>query len=128
LILESEFTPLSYEERKKVALLPSYGGAFSFVVPGLSKLLLGKYRGLWGVGVMWNPPLRRQSRHISFLRPDVHRLRVFRQQSDQLYLGVNLSPKEYEAFSNGKIPKGFWDEMHIWLKSYGLDISGILML
>jgi hypothetical protein len=60
--------------------------------------------------------------------PSVHRLRVFRQQNSQFYLGVNLSPIEYELLSMGRYAPGFWEEIHQLLKGYGLFVSGIIYL
>jgi hypothetical protein len=105
--LESENTRID-------GLSVNYGGAFSYNFPGLSKMLIEPMENL----------------EIT-VQPINHRLRVFRQRSDQLYLGVSLTKSEYEKIKGSKLPKrfsGFWEELHLMLKNYGLHIPGNFIL
>lgn len=88
----------------------NYGAAFNYEIPGLSNILQER--------------LANQDFKMKLLtRPSLHRLRVFRQQTNQLYLGVSLSQIEYKMLSNGSDVPALWDELSLLLKSYGITVS-----
>lgn len=75
---------LDAEYREIPGLARNWGAALSYNVPGLSDSL--KSSGT-------------AAKELSSGFPVVHRLRVFRQQTDQLYLGVSISNSEYLSSS-----------------------------
>jgi hypothetical protein len=98
------------------ALAKNYGAAFSYEIRGLH-LKMKEFI---------TPDTFRDVHSLIDTLPSIHRLRVFRQQSDQLYLGVSLSSIEYEQLSTGREAPGLWQEVSQLLKNYGISISGML--